>query len=61
MNYLFFAMGIIAFIAAIGLITKKINSKPYCNHDWVEDVQSFKCSKCNKVIPNYSRTLNDAS
>lgn len=44
----------ILLVAAIAIVTHKINAKPACEHDWHEQGEKVKCSKCNKCIPNYN-------
>jgi hypothetical protein len=40
-------------VAIIALVTNKLNAKTPCDHEWVEQENSFKCCKCNKKIPDY--------
>ena len=44
----------ILLVAAIAIVTHKLNAKPLCDHDWHEHGEKVKCSKCSKTIPNYS-------
>jgi len=44
----------ILLVAAIAIVTHKLNAKPLCEHDWQEHSEKVKCSKCSKCIPNYS-------
>jgi len=37
-------------VAAIGLVTYKLNEKAPCEHEWEESENSVKCTKCNRVI-----------
>ncbi|MFB9843078.1 hypothetical protein [Mucilaginibacter ginsenosidivorans] len=47
-------------VAAIAVVTHKLNAKPQCDHNWEEKHNSFKCSKCGKKIPDYTVENNDA-
>jgi len=46
-------------VAAIALVTNKLNAKTHCSHDWHEHDNSFKCCKCGKKIPDYIAAYNN--
>jgi hypothetical protein len=47
-------------IAAIAIVTHRLNAKPQCNHNWVEHDKSAKCTKCGKKIPGYPTANNES-
>lgn len=48
-------------VAAIAIVTHKINTKTPCNHNWEENGTTLKCSKCSKCIPNYVQSYSEAA
>jgi hypothetical protein len=40
-------------VAAIAIVTNKLNTKTPCNHNWEAHDNSVKCCKCGKTIPDY--------
>ena len=46
-------------IAAIAVVTHKLNMKTPCEHSWEDHDNSFKCCKCGKKIPDYTTAYND--
>jgi len=47
-------------VAAIAVVTHKLNAKAKCDHNWVEHDHSAKCSKCGKKIPGYTTANNES-
>jgi hypothetical protein len=39
-------------VAAIALVTNKLNMKSHCTHNWEQQENSFKCCSCGKKIPD---------
>jgi hypothetical protein len=50
----------ILLVAAIAVVTHKLNAKTPCDHNWEERDQAVKCSKCGKKIPDYINAANNA-
>jgi len=50
----------ILLIAAIAVVTHKLNAKTKCDHNWVEHDHSVKCTKCGKKIPGYAQANDDS-
>lgn len=57
MFYLFLFMLLVVVIA---VVTHRLNAKTPCAHDWKENGQAFKCTKCGKKIPDYTPVNTDS-
>jgi hypothetical protein len=47
-------------VAAIAVITHRLNAKTPCDHSWEKHDHDIKCYKCGKKIPDYVTVNNDA-
>jgi len=47
-------------VAAIAVVTHKLNAKTPCDHNWVDNDHSAKCTKCGKKIPGYLTANNES-
>ena len=45
-------------VAAIAIVTHKLNAVTPCQHNWEEHDHTVKCSKCGKKIPDYITATN---
>jgi hypothetical protein len=47
-------------VAAIAVVTHKLNTKTPCDHKWENHDHTVKCSKCGKKIPGYKTASDDS-
>jgi hypothetical protein len=55
-----YALSFIILVAAIAVVTHKLNAKTYCEHNWQMHGTTEKCTKCSKHIPDYIAAYDDS-